>query len=140
MGRGEPDPCHIYTRVAPVSTNQTSPHPSVPGLFSYCRNSPVLYRLLQKNSSGLGKPKAAQCNYTFLPDKLLHPSLVAGKAQREYQPLASPCHYCLCALQQRGSAFAGLKSFSGLRDPLMADASCRAEYLIHCILPQSRLS
>lgn len=35
MGRGEPDPCHVHTHVAPVSPKQISSHPSPVFLLSH---------------------------------------------------------------------------------------------------------
>lgn len=144
MAQGEPDPCHIHTHVSPESTNQTflclSPvfllgcsHTAEIALFYKDYGKTVLQWSRKAKNSTVQLHLSARQSYCT-------PASVAGKAQSEHQPLASPCHYCICGLQQWGSAFAGLKSFSGLHDPLMANANCRAEYLIHCILPQSRLS
>lgn len=106
-------------------------------MCSYC---PILYRLLQKNSSGLGKARAAQCNYTFLPDRLLHSSLGVWQGSEGASAIGtSRPLLCLCPPTVR-KCLCWIKILSGLCDPLVADASCRAEYLIHCILPQSHLS
>lgn len=108
-------------------------------LFSYCKNGSILWTLGAKAYSNcLGNPKAMQCNYTCLPDKLLHLTSLSGWQGSKWIPaigVAAPLQR-LRPWKSEEVLLAWLKSFSGLNDPITASASHWEECTIQCSFPK----
>jgi len=107
--------------------------------FSYCRQCSMLWVLWTKAySNSLGKPKATWCNYSCLPNKLLHLTSLSGWQGSEWTlaiSVSAPLQR-LCPWTAEEVLLAWLKSFSGLNDPIMASASPWEECTIQCSSPE----